>query len=923
VKIFRLRKDLLYYVIAEFLFSIGGQGFMTTNFLHSPEWIEQRYLAWQKDPASVSAQWQAYFSGFQLGEVAVKADDDESIKPYAVQSLIYRYRDIGHLMACIDPLTPCPIEHPQLSLSEFGLDEADLDRTFRSNRFIRETATLREIIGVLRDTYCRSIGVEFMHIQDPEERQWLKDRMELCRNRPELTREDRLGIYRELLEATRFEAFLHKKFPGQKRFSLEGGETIIAALQAVIKRSSEAGVEDLVFGMSHRGRLNVLVNVFRKPLANMFAEFRDNVEFGFVGDGDVKYHNGLSTDISLGDSRSIHLTLAPNPSHLEAVDPVVEGKARARQDDYGKQGITKVLPVLMHGDAAFAGQGIVAEVFNLSQLEGYRTGGTLHLVLNNQIGFTTLPEDARSTLYATDVAKMLMVPIFHVNGEDPEAVVWAASLALEYRQRFGKDAVMEMLCFRKYGHNEGDEPNFTQPLMYERIRQRPPVSSLYRDHLIAEAVASEKELEAIDAEIVNRLNHAFDAQPEAAAGLGFYGKWAKTLREYSAVDPATIFDKQKLVDLGRTLGEVPKNFSPHPKVAKLLAGRMQALVEDEPLDWGNVETLCYATLLDEGYSVRISGQDSRRGTFNHRHAVLHDLKSEKMHVPLASLRNRPHQFQVYDSMLSEVAVLGFEYGYSLETPNGLVIWEAQFGDFANGAQVIIDQFIAGSSSKWDRSSGLVLFLPHGYEGQGAEHSSARIERYLQLCAEHNMFVVTPSTPAQLFHLLRRHVKLPFRRPLIVFTPKSLLRHPECVSTLDELATGRFKAVIDDTCAPKAVKRILLCSGKVYYDLLEEKTSGKHEQVAIVRIEQLYPLMEEQLEMILKRYPKKAELCWVQEEPANAGAWAHLSAQLEKLGKRPLRYIGRRAKAATAVGSHRLHVDVQKQLVAEAFNFQTD
>jgi 2-oxoglutarate dehydrogenase E1 component len=738
-----------------------------------------------------------------------------------------------------------------------------------------------------------------------------------------LTREDRLEIYRDLVEATRFESFLHKKFPGQKRFSLEGGETIIAALQTLIKKSGEMGIRDIVLGMAHRGRLNVLANVFRKPLENMFAEFRDNMEFGFVGDGDVKYHKGLSTDIALDADRSIHLTMAPNPSHLEAVDPVVEGKARARQDDYGKDGEATVLPVLMHGDAAFAGQGMVAEIFNLSQLEGYRTGGTLHLVLNNQIGFTTLPADARSTRYATDIAKMLMVPIFHVNGEDPEAVIWATSLALEYRQRFGKDAVMEMLCFRKYGHNEGDEPNFTQPLMYERIRQRPPVSELYRDHLIAEAVASLSELEMIDEEVVKRLNHAFDAQPAAAPDLGFYGKWEKILREYSAVVPVTTVDRETLVELGEQLAELPPAFTPHPKVAKLLDGRLQAIVDDQPLDWGNAESLCYASLLKEGFSIRISGQDSRRGTFNHRHAVLHDLQTEAMHVPLSTFRTHPHQFQVYDSMLSEVAVLGFEYGYSLETPNGLVIWEAQFGDFANGAQVIIDQFIAGSSSRWDRSSGLVMFLPHGYEGQGAEHSSARIERYLQLCADNNMFAVNPSTPAQLFHLLRRQIKLPFRRPLIVFTPKSLLRHKLCRSTLDELASGGFQSIIDDMDAPKSVKRILLCSGKVYYDLLAEKTAGQHKKVAIVRVEQLYPLMTDKLDIILKRYAKTAELCWVQEEPANAGAWAHLAAQLEKIGQRPLRYIGRRAAAATAVGSHRLHKEVQEKLMAEAFRLQAD
>jgi 2-oxoglutarate dehydrogenase E1 component len=888
----------------------------------SPSWIEDLYQRWCDDPQQVSAEWSAYFSGFDLGLApATDAGTDHfdaemAQKTAGVQSLIYRYRDLGHLSACIDPLSPCDAEHPMLRLEAFGLDEGDLDRVFASLRFPTKQARLRDIVALLRDTYCRTLGVEFMHIQNPEERQWLKDRMEACCNRPERSEDEHLAIYKKLLEATRFEAFLHRKFPGQKRFSLEGGEAIIPTLCAVVHRAGASGVNTMVLGMSHRGRLNVLANILRKPLENMFSEFRDNMEFAFVGDGDVKYHKGVSAEVKTISGQSVHLTLANNPSHLEAVDPVVEGKARARQDDLGDTGASTVLPVLIHGDAAFAGQGIVAEVLNLSQLEGYRTGGTLHLILNNQIGFTTLPEDARSTLYATDIAKMLMVPIFHVNGEDPGAAAWAATLAFDYRQQFGKDAVLELICYRKYGHNEGDEPNFTQPLMYERIRQRPNVADLYRDQLLAEGIAAEQ-LDAIDKEIGDRLDQALERPPVADPGLGYAGKWTNFEREYSASAPQTGVPRKTLLRLGKQLAALPDGFTPHPKVVKLLQERLSALTDDTPLDWGNGETLAYATMLAEGHLVRLSGQDSRRGTFNHRHAVLHDIKTGDAFTPLTTVTAKDARFHVYDSLLSEAAVLGFEYGYSQENPNGLVIWEAQFGDFANGAQVIIDQFISSGISKWDRSSGLTLFLPHGYEGQGAEHSSARIERYLQLCAEYNMFVVTPSTPAQLFHLLRRQVKLPFRRPLIVFTPKSLLRHPMCRSPLAEFTEGKFQPIIIDPLPKKGLKRLILCSGKIYYELLEKRTAEKRPDIALVRIEQLYPLDEGTLEELFAACPDDVELCWVQEEPANGGAWAHLAPQLQRLAGRPLRYIGRPAAAATAVGSHRLHKELQDILLAAA------
>ncbi|PLY03226.1 MAG: 2-oxoglutarate dehydrogenase E1 component [Desulfuromonas sp.] len=894
---------------------------MSDNAHYSPAWIENLYRLWEESPDQVPATWRAYFEGFALGQAdetgSTGLSPEMSVKSSAVQSLIYRYRDIGHLLACTDPLSPCLLEHTQLSLDAFDLTEDDLDTVFHTRRFIRPSATLREIIDVMRDTYCRSIGVEFMHIQDNEERQWLKNRMESCLNRPRFSDETKLQIYRKILEATLFEAFLHKKFLGQKRFSLEGGETIIAVLENLVGKARHEGIRDIVLGMAHRGRLNILANVFQKPPENIFSEFKDNAEFDFVGDGDVKYHKGFSADLKGPDGNQIHLTMAHNPSHLEAVDPVVEGKARGRQENYSPQEANKVLPVLIHGDAAFAGQGIVPETLNLAQLEGYGTRGTLHIILNNQIGFTTVPADSRSTLYATDITKMLMVPIFHIHGEDPEAAIWAASLALEYRQKFGKDAILELICYRKHGHNEGDEPSFTQPLMYEKIRQRPGVFKVYGEKLIAEGVATADELEKIADRIVVGLERALEKVVEPESDIGFHGKWTGLDREYSEPDLETGVAADTITDLAGQMASLPDDFNPHPKIAKLLEKRLDSVRDRDLLDWGTTENLAYATLLNEGHPIRISGQDSRRGTFNHRHATIYDSTTGKPYTPLASVTSEPARFNVFDSSLSEAAVLGFEYGYSLEHPGGLTIWEAQFGDFANGAQVIIDQFIASSGSKWDRTSGITMFLPHGYEGQGAEHSSARIERYLQLCAGNNMFVVNPTTPAQHFHLLRRQAKLPFRRPLIVFTPKSLLRHPDCRSLLDELEKGSFQEVISDDLPPAKCKRIIFCSGKIYYDLLRQRTGRKAAKIALVRIEQLYPLRTDKITAILKEYPEDVEICWAQEEPANSGAWSHIEPQLRKLADRNIRYIGRAAAAATAVGSHRLHNLEQKRLVEEA------
>ncbi len=882
----------------------------------SPQWLEEQYRIWREDPQRLSADWRAFFEGFDLARELPGADCELALKTSAVDSLIYRYRDLGHRQAWTNPLDedpPAPLA--DLELAAFHLDEADLDRTFRPLRY-PGPATLREIVATLHDTYCGSVGVEFMHIQEPAQRQWLKERMETVRNRAGLDGGERLAILAKLQEAALFEQFLHQRFLGQKRFSLEGGEALIVLLDAVVSQAASHGVSDLVMGMAHRGRLNVLANIFAKPLENIFAEFQDNLELAFVGEGDVKYHQGFSADRQTSGG-AIHLSLASNPSHLEAVNPVVIGKCRARHVAYGPGGRKRVLPLLVHGDAAFAGQGIVAEILNLSQLDGYQSGGTVHVVVNNQIGFTTEPAHARSTPYATDIAKLLAIPIFHVNGEAPESVVQVARLALAYRQAFARDVVIELLCYRRHGHNEGDEPAFTQPLMYEKIRRRPPAHELYVARLEAEGFAR-SELEACATTYAARLETSLSLPADPRQGLGFNAKWEKIRREALPDEPETAVPLEQLHECGERLGRIPPGFHPHPKVARLVEKRRDAIRGGEGLDWATAEALAFATLLAEQVPVRLSGQDCRRGTFNQRHAALVDQHNGQRYVSLAFVTPGQAPVQIYDSMLSEAAVLGFEYGHSLEMPEGLTIWEAQFGDFANGAQVIIDQFIASGNAKWDRASGLVMFLPHGYEGQGPEHSSARIERYLALCAEENLQVAYPSTPAQLFHLLRRQVRLPYRRPLIVFTPKSLLRLPACVSALKELAAGRFAPVLTDPEPAAEVRTLLLCSGKIYYELAERRQLGKADGIALWRLEQLYPLQLTSLREALAGWPRLERIAWVQEEPENMGAWPFLRPQLAELFGREPEYVGRPAMAATAVGSHRRHGQEQARILDAAF-----
>ena len=767
-----------------------------------------------------------------------------------VAHLVNAYRVRGHLFANVDPLDNPPAAAPELELSHFGLSEADLDKTFSTAGMagLPERARLGEIVTHLSETYCSSIGVEYTHIEEPEPRLWLQQQMESTRNRALLDRPELLRILTKLTEAEIFEQFIHKNYVGAKRFSLEGSESMIPLIDLLVEAAGQHGIEELVIGMAHRGRLNVLVNVMGKNVREIFAAFDDKKPERFLGAGDVKYHLGYSSEVTTQGGRQVHLSMAFNPSHLEFVNPVVEGRVRAKIDRRKRK---STMPLLVHGDAAFMGEGIVAETLNFAGLEGYTTGGTIHLVINNQIGFTTVPSDSRSTRYCTDITRMLRVPVFHVNGEDPQAVIQVTRLAIEFRQRFKQDVVIDMYCYRKYGHNEGDEPRFTQPLMYALIDKKPTVREVYVARLVAAGQVSAKR-PTRSRRSAARRSSARSRRRERATSSRSRRRWAGSGRPTSAARtrrcprPPTAFPKEKLLDALEKLTTMPAGFHANPKALKILEQRRERASAGHALDWGTAEHLAFASILLEGHGIRISGQDARRGTFSHRHAVLFDTETGEPYTPLASLGHSSYggvgRFEIYDSPLSEAGVLGFEYGYSLDRPDKLVVWEAQFGDFANAAQVIIDQFIVSAEDKWSRLSGLVLLLPHGFEGQGPEHSSARIERFLQLAAEDNIQVCNLTTPAQLFHVLRRQVNRPWRKPLVIFTPKSLLRHPEAVNKLEEIADGRFQRVIpDDTVDPARVKRILLCSGKVYYDLAAERRRRKRDDVAIVRLEQYYPL----------------------------------------------------------------------------------
>lgn len=851
--------------------------------------------------------------------------------------MIRVYRVRGHLQARLDPLGIVePPPHPELDYRTYGFTEADLDREIFIDNVLGlgEKATLRDILSVLRRTYCSTIGVEFMHIQDPEQKDWIQKRIEGSRNLTEFTDLGKKAILERLTEAEGFEKFLQIKYTGTKRFGLEGGEAIIPALEQVLKRGSQMGVEEVVLGMPHRGRLNVLSNVMHKPYQAIFSEFQGNPAHpeDVQGSGDVKYHLGTSADREF-DGKVIHLSLQANPSHLEAVNPVVLGKVRARQTQIGDTERTRVLGVLLHGDAAFAGQGVVAECLGMSQLRGYRTGGTIHFIVNNQIGFTTAPQYSRSGTYASDVAKMVQAPILHVNGDDPEAVVHVARIATEFRQTFKCDVVVDMVCYRRHGHNESDEPAFTQPTMYERIAKHPTVRQRYVERLVTEGRVTQEEADNLVADFHARLEKEFEAaknyKPNQADWLEGSWKGLEAMageEEYRQYD--TPVDLDTLREVGKALSTAPEGFNLNRKIARQLKNKAKMLETGEGIDWATGEALAFGTLLVEGHMVRLSGQDSGRGTFSQRHSVLIDQQTEEKYIPLNHIREGQAPFEVHDSPLSEFGVLGYEYGFSLAKPNTLTLWEAQFGDFANGAQVIFDQFISSGESKWLRMSGLVVLLPHGYEGQGPEHSSARPERYLQLCAEDNMQVCNLTTPANYFHALRRQLRRNFRKPLIIMTPKSLLRHKLAVSRLEDFGPGsHFQRVIPETATldESKVKRVVLCTGKVYYDLLQAREEKGIDDVALIRVEQLYPWPKDSVKAEIARYGD-VEVVWCQEEPANSGYWAFVNQRLDfiidelSLSVDRARYVGRAASASPATGIFKNHVEEQTRLVEQALEW---
>jgi 2-oxoglutarate dehydrogenase E1 component len=849
--------------------------------------------------------------------------------------LIRSYRVRGHLEARLDPLgLVVPHPHPELDPRTYGFTDADLDKPiFIDNVLGRETATLREIVQILRDTYCAAIAVEFMHIQDPEQKAWIQRKVEGAPWRDAFAPEAKRRILQQLTEAEGFEAFCQKRYATTKRFGLDGGEITIPAIHAIIETTAAAGVKEIAIGMPHRGRLNTLVNIVKKPFVAVFSEFtgESSKPDAVQGSGDVKYHLGTSTDLEIA-GHNVHLSLQPNPSHLEAVDPVVVGKVRARQDGAGDtQRRGSVMAILMHGDAAFAGQGLVYETLAMSQLIGYRTGGTVHVIVNNQIGFTTVPAHAYSGLYCTDVAKSIQAPILHVNGDDPEAVMFCARMAAEFRMRFACDIVLDIVCYRRHGHNETDEPAFTQPIMYRAIGKQKTTRTLYAERLAGEGVVAADESKAMWDDFARSMDEANQAaqtyKPNKADWLeGHWAGFHPSEPEFERQEASTAVPEATLKQIGMALSRVPAGFEVHPRIARQLEMKQTVLDAGQGIDWATGEALAFGSLLLEGSRVRLSGEDCQRGTFSHRHAVLIDQTNQHEYVPLNNIGPDQAKIEIYNSLLSEAGVLGFEYGYSLADPRSLVLWEGQFGDFANGAQMIIDQFIASGESKWLRMSGLVMLLPHGYEGQGPEHSSARIERYLQLCAERNMGVCNLTTPANYFHALRRQLHRNFRKPLIVFTPKSLLRHKLAVSSLEDMADGsRFRFVIPeaDAIAPaEDVRRVVLCSGKVYYDLLTERRQHEMNDVAILRLEQLYPFPEYTLGRILAPY-HNADLVWCQEEPENMGAWNFVDRRLEKVlmrldakRMRPI-YVGREPAASPATGSARAHAREQATLVAAA------
>ena len=946
-----------------------------TSFLagNNSEFIKEFYADYLSDPNSLPESWREFFDGLSDDEKLIYQDlngpswspekkikkprsfkekqnihdenstdlSSSSVKQSSKDSvraimLIRAFRIRGHLIANLDPLEiQKKEEHSELKPENYGFNKSDYNRKiFLDGVLGLQYADLNQILKILKKTYCSNIGYEFMHMGDPDEKAWIRDRIEGPEKNITFTENGKKAILNKMVQAEGFEKYLHVKFVGTKRFGLDGGESLIPALEQIIKRGGNLGAKEIKIGMSHRGRLNVLANVMGKPFKAIFSEFfGKSVSASKDFEGDVKYHLGASSNREF-DGNSVHISLTDNPSHLEAVNPVVLGQVRAKQFFHKDKERKKVIPVLLHGDAAFAGQGIVAECFAMSGLPGHNIGGTIHIIVNNQIGFTTAPRFARSSPYPSDVAKTAQAPIFHVNGDDPEAVVHCAKIATEYRQKFNRDVVIDMVCYRRFGHNEGDEPSFTQPIMYKKIRSHPTTLSIYGNKLSQEGLTSETDLQKEKTKFKKFLEKEFESSKNYKSELKWYdGVWSrfkpglgKDKRGVSGVD------KTKLINIGKKISEIPKDFNVHKTLKKIFDLRMTAIKDGKSIDWSTAESLAFGTLLTEGFSVRLSGQDSGRGTFSQRHAVLRNQDNHQRYIPLNNISGNQKNFEIIDSLLSELAVLGFEFGYSLSEPETLVLWEAQFGDFANGAQIIIDQFISSGESKWGRASGLVLLLPHGYEGQGPEHSSARLERFLQLCAGENIQVVNCTTPSNYFHVLRRQMHREFRKPLVIMTPKSLLRHKKCVSNISEFSKkSTFHRVLEDDAylniknllelkkRDAKIKKVIMCSGKIYYDLIEAREKYKNDKITFIRIEQLYPFPVKTLANILKRY-SKAEFIWCQEEPKNMGAWNTVRNYIDRtleivnLGDKSVKYVGRKAASSTATGNLNKHLAQQKEIL---------
>ncbi|MFT7298438.1 MAG: 2-oxoglutarate dehydrogenase E1 component [Sphingobacteriales bacterium] len=902
----------------------------------NPEYIDNLYQSFLKDPESVDFGWRKFFEGYEFSkdtgfETFLKNSEETFEKEIKVLNMVNGYRSRGHLFTKTNPVRERRKYYPGKELETFGLSEDDLDTVFQCGKELGlGPATLREIVAHIEQTYCQSIGTEFMYLRNPLKIEWFLKRFREEQNTPNFDLVEKKRILRKLNQAVVFENFLHTKYVGQKRFSLEGAESVIPALDAIIEKGAAQGIEEFVIGMAHRGRLNVLANILNKTFKEIFSEFEgklfedeiDNAQFG----GDVKYHMGYASDVKTYEGKNVRLNLSPNPSHLEAVDPVVEGMVRAKIDHKYKGDFRKIAPILIHGDASIAGQGVVYEVAQMSKLEGYRTGGTIHLVINNQVGFTTNYLDGRSSTYCTDVAKVTLSPVFHVNGDDVEALVYAIQMAMEFRQEFHTDVYIDVLCYRKYGHNEGDEPRFTQPLLYDAIQKHDNPREVYMQKLIASGEISKELAKEMEKDFKDMLQGILEEAKKQDIGQrslkSFTGRWrdfrmATNADFKNSID--TSISEKRLKSLGASLVALPENKNIFRKINKIFGEREQML-KDGTFDWAMGELLAYASLLTEGHAVRLSGQDCERGTFSHRHAVIKFEKSEEEYIPLANLSKDQAPFTVYNSFLSEYAVLGFEYGYAASTPNHLTIWEAQFGDFFNGAQVIIDQFLASAQTKWKKSNGLVMYLPHGYEGQGPEHSSARMERFLELCADNNLQIVNCTTPANQFHALRRQLKTDYRIPLIMFTPKSLLRHAECRSTTEEFTKGKFQEIIDDVQIKdaKKVTNVLFCQGKVYYDLKTKRDSlpkKDQEKYAIVRMEQIYPLPYDQLDNILAKYINHKHIVWVQEEARNMGAWPYIS---RKFKDNKIHIVSRKESGSPATGHPKQNITQFNYIMEKAF-----